>query len=185
MGIGGFHKDASNDRNQKRRCSENRDVIFTRTRTEEAADRRSSQRQKDGRDDADAGGRKLHESPAIIALVDSSTDSPFCWVDVDSSTDSPFCWVDRRFPDARTLDFLVRSSKSTKSVSSPSTRSCYDLFWFHWFLKFSVWFHWFLKFLVLIQYRFWFIKSYYDSILVLFQYRFWFMLQVLIQTWFR
>ncbi|KAL4558312.1 hypothetical protein LXL04_036510 [Taraxacum kok-saghyz] len=24
--------------------------------------------QKDGRDDADAGGRKLHESPAIIAL---------------------------------------------------------------------------------------------------------------------
>ncbi|KAL4556911.1 hypothetical protein LXL04_035077 [Taraxacum kok-saghyz] len=61
-----------------------------------------SQRQKDGRDDADAGGRKLHESPTIIALV-------------DSSTDSPSCWIDRRFPDARTLDFLVRSSKSPKS----------------------------------------------------------------------
>ncbi|KAL4576435.1 hypothetical protein LXL04_012528 [Taraxacum kok-saghyz] len=73
-----------------------------------------SQRQKDGRDDADAGGRKLHESPAIIALV-------------DSSTDSPSCWIDKRFSDARTLDFLVRSSKSPKSVSSPSTRSCYDL----------------------------------------------------------
>ncbi|KAL4580616.1 hypothetical protein LXL04_016816 [Taraxacum kok-saghyz] len=103
--------------NEGERCSDNRDVIFTRTRTEEAADRRSSQRRKDGRDDADAGGRKLHESPAIIALV-------------DSSTDSPFCWVDRRFPDARTLDFLVlihATGIDSNLIQVTGFDSCYSL----------------------------------------------------------